>query len=303
MRDDETPTDEQLERALAKGDAAPMRREWNTAAELHRLRTRLAANDAATADVAPRDRPIGTPWKRWLSAGAVAAVVVAIAGGMWKAREGSASTLAVSTGRGARRALQLEDGTRLTLGPSSSVRVTLSRRARRVELSGIALFHVAHDASAPFVVRAGHAEATDLGTAFTVRAFPEDSLVTVGVTEGTVSLRVRNDSVALAAGQSGRASASGVARSELPASRLADWASGRLSFHDAPVAEVARELSRWFDADVRVDARLASRRVSGSYAAPSLSAVLAAMARATSARVERDGDAFVLRPDTGEGAR
>jgi transmembrane sensor len=128
-------------------------------------------------------------------------------------------------------------------------------------------------------------------------------VVTVGVTEGRVSLRVQDDSLALTAGQSGRASATGVASAELPASQLAEWATGRLSFHDAPVADVARELSRWFDADVRVDERLSSRRVSGSYASPSLSAVLAAMARASGARVVREGEAWVLRPDTAARSR
>ncbi|HKH93237.1 MAG TPA: FecR domain-containing protein [Gemmatimonadaceae bacterium] len=301
MQDDEIPTDEQLERALASSDAPPTRREWNTEAEWRRLRARIAADDQASTDDVPRHRLRLAPWRRWLTA---AAVVVAAGGGVWTARRVAApSALTVSTGRGERRSIQLDDGTRVTIGPSSSVRVTLSRRARRAELSGLAQFSVTHDGSRPFVVRAGETEATDLGTVFTIRAFPDDSTVTVGVTEGRVSLRARDDSLALAAGQSGRAGPSGVARVELPASRLAEWAAGRLSFHDAPIGEVALELSRWFDVDVRVDRRLASRRVSGSYANPSLSGLLATMARATGARVDRDGDAFVLRPDTTAGAR
>ena len=296
MKDDETPTDEQLERALASGDAPPRRREWNTEGEWRRLRARIAADDeAGTVDVRRHEAP-PAPWKRWLTA---AAIIVAAAGGVWTARHATApSALTVSTGRGERRSLRLDDGTQVTVGPSSSVRVTLSRRARRVELSGLAQFSVTHDASRPFVVRAGESETTDIGTVFTIRAFPEDSSITVGVTEGRVSLRVHDVSLALAAGQSARAGASGVVRVELPASQLAEWATGRLSFHDAPIGDVARELSRWFDADVRVDEQLASRRVSGSYANPSLSAVLAAMGRATGARVDRDGVAWVLRADT-----
>ena len=130
MQYDETPTDKQIERALARGDAPPIRREWNTAGEWRRLHKRIAADDVVITDDVPRVRPIATRWKRWLSA---AAVVIAIAGGVWKARDGAGSTLAVSTGRGERRSLQLEDGTRVALGPSSSVRVMLSRRVRRVE--------------------------------------------------------------------------------------------------------------------------------------------------------------------------
>src|SRR5215207_10043128 len=189
MQNDEIPTDEQLERALASSDA-PTRREWNTEGEWRRLCARIAADDEAGTHDVRRQRPVATPWKRWLAA---AAVAVATVGGVWTTRRATApSTLVASTGRGERRSIQLEDGTRVTIGPSSSVRVMLSKRARRVELSGLAQFTVTHEASRPFVVRAGESETTDLGTVFTVRAFPEDSSTTVGVTEGGVSLRLRD---------------------------------------------------------------------------------------------------------------
>jgi len=299
--DDETPTDEQLGRALANSAASPPRREWDTEGEWRRLRARIAADDVADGHGVRRAHAGRAPRRRLLVA---AAIVVATVGGYVTARHATApSVLTMSTTPGERRSLQLDDGTRVMLGPASSVRVTLSPHARRVELTGLAQFRVMHDDARPFVVRAREAETTDLGTVFTVRAFPDDEAVMVGVTEGRVSLRARGDSLALTAGESGRADAAGVDRTQLPASLLDEWTAGRLTFRDATVAEAARDLSRWFGADVRVDDRLVSRRISGSYSSPELGSVLAAMARTAGARVDRAGGAYVLRPDGSGGAR
>ena len=301
MDDGETPTDELLARALAKSAASPPRREWDTEGQWRRLRARIAADEAMDGRVVRRPDAGNASRRRWLVAAAVAVVAI---GGFVTARHAAApSVLTVSTTTGQRRSLQLDDGTRVTLGPASSLRVTLSRRARRVELTGLAQFRVTHDGTRPFVVRARETETSDLGTVFTVRAFPDDEAVLVGVTEGRVSLHARGDSLALTAGQSGRADTAGVHRTPLSASSLDGWAVGRLTFRDAPIAEVARDLSRWFGADVRVDERLTSRRVSGSYSSPELGSVLAAMARAAGARVDHAGGAYVLRPDRSGGAR
>ena len=59
---------------------------------------------------------------------------------------------------------------------------------REVELEGEAYFAVVHDAARPFAVRAHGAVATDVGTAFDVRAYPEDAGARIAVTEGAVAV-------------------------------------------------------------------------------------------------------------------
>ena len=217
MDDGESPTDEQLARALATSAASPPRREWNTEGEWRRLRARIAADGADAPRAVPRTSE-ALPRRRWLAA---AAILVAAVGGLVTSRLATApSVLTVSTVAGQRRSLQLEDGTRVTLGPASTLRATLAARSRRVQLSGLARFEVTHDGARPFVVRAGESETTDLGTVFTVRAFSDDEAVIVGVTTGRVSLRVRGDSLALLPGESGRADTTGVRRAALSAALL-----------------------------------------------------------------------------------
>src|SRR5215208_2758028 len=94
------------------------------------------------------------------------------------------------TGVGAVDSLTLPDGTRVILGPLSSVTVVKGYGAarREVELRGEAFFDVVHNASSPFTTRALGVTITDVGTSFAVRA---DSTigVSVAVRDGAVSLK------------------------------------------------------------------------------------------------------------------
>jgi ferric-dicitrate binding protein FerR (iron transport regulator) len=184
----------------------------------------------------------------------------------------------------------------VTLGPASSLRYSIRSGERDAELTGLARFEVRHDPHRPFRIRAGGAETVDLGTTFAVRAYPGEQAVLVAVSDGSVSLRAGGADVVLSAGQVGRADSDGVVRTALTTEPYMEWAEGRLAFTNAALEDVARELSRWFGADVRSDPSLSGRRISATYDHPTLSAALSAIARATGARVTRSSDAFVLVP-------
>jgi len=296
MRDDEQPLDEDLlRRALAPDMPAGSRRAWDTEGSWRALRDRIAAEERE----APAARPHQRSWRerevvRWVAA---AAMLVVAVGGIWYSRASSGPHYrTATTARGQRASLQLSDGTRVILGPASTLRYDVTSRARQVELSGLAQFQVVHDASRPFVVRAGRAEATDVGTVFTVRAFADEDAVTLAVTEGAIALRAGDGQIALTAGQAGRVDAQGVQRLAGAPADYAQWIDGRLTFQNATLTDVARELSRWFAADVRVDPRVAQRRISATYANPTLDGVLSAITRATGTRVERTSGGYQIMP-------
>ena len=296
MRDDEEPTDEDLlRRALAPDVPTGSRRAWHTDDAWRALRDRIAAEDVGEPAVGQRRGD----WARrqalrWLAA---AAVLVVAVGGLWYSRATNTPHYrTAATARGQRATLTLEDGTQVTLGPASTLRYDVTSRARRVELTGLAQFRVVHDTSRPFVVRAGRAEATDVGTEFTVRAFADEGAVVLAVTEGEIALRAGDGRLSLTAGQVARADSAGVQRLAGAPSDYAQWVGGQLAFQGATLSDVARELSRWFDVDVRVDARVAERRVSATYARPTLDGVLSAITRATGSRAERTSAGYLLLP-------
>ena len=295
MRDDGEPLDEDLLRQALAPDATGSRRAWNSQSEWRRLRDRITAEEGAKPIVEPHRRNwAGRQALRWL---ATAAALVVAVGGIWYSRVSRGLEFrTASTMRGQRASLRLSDGTQVILGPASTLRYAVASGTRRVELSGLAQFRVVHDASRPFVVRAGRAEATDVGTEFTVRAFPDEQAVVLAVTEGAIALRTGDRQLSLTAGQVGRVDSSGVQRVESAPSDFAQWVDGRLAFQNAMLSDVARELARWFDADVRVDARIAQRRVSATYASPTLDGVLSAITRATGSRAERTSAGYLLLP-------
>jgi transmembrane sensor len=162
-------------------------------------------------------------------------------------------------------------------------------------LEGLADFRVEHDPARPFVVHARGADIADIGTEFVVRSYASDSAVHVAVNTGVVSVRnrvgdrgellVHAGEVALVHG----VSAPLQVRDVTPATFTA-WIGGTLTFDDDEFVDVARELGRWFDVDVRLaDPSLAARRITAIYNTPSLTSVLDALSATLGARYERTG--------------
>jgi ferric-dicitrate binding protein FerR (iron transport regulator) len=128
---------------------------------------------------------------------------------------------------------------------------------REVFLEGQAFLRVRHDSARPFVVNAGGTRAIDLGTAFEVRAYPNEG-VRVAVTEGVVEVRREvgvRDTAVLQPGDVAEVPASGetVIRRQQDVERLVGWTRGELVFDDAELSNVARELERWYNVQVRID--------------------------------------------------
>jgi transmembrane sensor len=213
-----------------------------------------------------------------------------------------------ATTRGQRATITLLDGTRVELGVDSRLQVASFESGRReVRLSGEAVFSVVHDSARPFLVRAGNGVTQDLGTEFAVRAYPADSQVTVVVVSGRVALREDADSTrapaVLDAGQLGRLDRDGrthVTRGIDPSLYLA-WTKGQLVFRDAKLGDVATQLERWFDVEIRVsDPSLAARRVTATVNVQSLDDVLAAVTFPLGIRFTRTGRVIELAGTTRE---
>jgi transmembrane sensor len=254
-------------------------------------------------------------WRRWRPALAAAAAVVLLLGGALLARRllstragapGAAVAMARTyrTGTGQRDSLQLADGTRVLLGPGSSIRVGADFPARReLFLAGEAYFDVVHDAAHPLSVHAGPAIVQDVGTRFDVRA-DEGERVHVVVASGAVRLApatVRADAAAggvmLYAGDAGTLAAGGqtvVSRAEDVLAVLA-WTRGELVFRGAALAEVGAALRRWYGVQLRVaDPALAGRHLTMNFAGEPRDRVLETIALALGARLQLHGDTAVL---------
>lgn len=210
---------------------------------------------------APRPKP---PTRRWMWVGvataAAAAVVVAVLPQLTRP-----TYTDYVTKRGETREVALADGSRLTLGGATTLRVRLSSDQRDVTLvDGEASFDVAHLENRPFVVAVADREVRVLGTEFNILS--HDDRLAVTVRRGLVSVSGGSDgAVRLAKGQQlihvGNAPAS-LVRATDPDAAFA-WKSGKLVYRETPLAEVVADLNRYVATPIRLDPSAASVKVSG----------------------------------------
>jgi len=168
----------------------------------------------------------------------------------------------IAMDKGQRGNLTLSDGTKVQLNAESKIVLpnTFDSEIREVALEGEAYFDVAPNSSRPFVIRAGDAVVRVLGTAFGIRSYSEDNSVRVVVKEGRVSLQSQKtearDKAVLTAGEMGELF---LADNRISTEKVEDldlflsWTSGYLKFKNTPMAEVARQLERKYDIEVKFE--------------------------------------------------
>jgi ferric-dicitrate binding protein FerR (iron transport regulator) len=276
---------------------------WDTAGLQHRILRALEPTVVTLHEKSRRSR---------LSVAAAVLLAIGLAtAGAWIAKHRTNSMRVVAaplneigTKRGQRAALQLSDGTRITLGVDSRLRYPESfaaGRTREVYLDGEAYFEVAHDAARPFLVHSKNTVTRVLGTRFGVRAYAGEQGVRVVVAEGRVALAGTHDTsnkIFLTRGDLGELSEEHrpTVRHDVDVARYLSWVNGRLTFADTPLREVLQQLSRWYDVDVRLgDPSLANKPYTMSLHGGEVPEYLfQVIAAAVGARVERRGKAYVF---------
>jgi transmembrane sensor len=275
-----------------------------------------------------RSWPRGVGRSAWRRPATMAAPVLVILGigvaiGIQQHSSGAAASgREYATAAGQRLSVTLVDGTRLTLAPASRVRVAAgyghATEGRDVELEGEAYFAVVHDATHPFAVRAHGTVARDIGTAFDVRAYPEDPGARIAVTEGAVAVSAAGGcpvrtgatgaSVSIAAREGGPCSADAragdvatVEQSGVVVTHGANigaftvWMQGGLAFQNTPLREAARQISRTFALTVTIaDSTLDAREVTGTFGDQTVDEILDAVTRVVGAQYQRVGQSVVI---------
>jgi transmembrane sensor len=209
----------------------------------------------------------------------------------------------ITTTRGQRAEIRLDDGTQVMLGVASRLEFPsdFGTRARDVYLDGTADFRVVHDTTKPFTVHTANAVTRDVGTHFVVRAYPTDGSTEVVVSEGSVALgapgAAESSDTVLRKDQLGvlAAGASRVLVRHVDPSAYTAWMRGQLVFRDTPLSSVVRELGRWYATPVELgDSALATVPFSAAFGAESLREAVTTLTTVLPLRAVREGDRIVL---------
>jgi ferric-dicitrate binding protein FerR (iron transport regulator) len=257
-----------------------------------------------------RSRPAATrslSYSAWRLTAIAATIVIAVAGsaGVWRIAPRISLAQQVrqfATPAGGRATVTLRDGTQLTLGPATRLLVPadFGRRTRTVELDGEAYFTVVHDPARPFTVHARNAVATDIGTAFDVRAYVGDPAVRVAVVQGEVGVaaaKAADHNRPVQAGDIATVTDTGVVvRHGANVAAATAWVQGGLVFVDTPLRDAVQDLARIYDVDIVVrDSTLLSKRLSGAFNADERADdVLTAVTFSIGARYQRAGRRVVI---------
>ena len=196
----------------------------------------------------------------------------------------------LSTPRGGQYRLLLPDGSQVWLNAASSISypTAFTEAERSVTITGEAYFEIVSNATMPFRVRintpGGQKDIRVLGTHFNVKAYGDETTVTTTLLEGSVQLadggqgansgqgadmgKGRTDGGAgtiLKPGEQGQWRADGTMQVDPHANieEAVAWKNGLFHFEGADVAEVMRQLSRWYDVDVVFKGKLPDTKFEG----------------------------------------
>jgi transmembrane sensor len=247
----------------------------------------------------------GTP-RRWMAPLAAVAASLALVAVWFVSSSGDAVVSAgtFATRGGEHLNLLLADGSQVTLGAQSRLKVDFSPHRRSLQLSaGEAYFHVAKDRSRPFEVRAMNSAITAVGTAFNVRAV--EHRVTVTVTEGTVRVAdpaaIATAPLQLQHGQQisyrpgGEATRIGsTSIKEVDAAESARWRDGWLVYRDEPLQFVVADVARYTELKFEVTEPAAELQFSGAVFKDRVEEWIAALPEVAPVMVERHGDKIVI---------
>lgn len=188
--------------------------------------------------------------------------------------------------------ITLEDGSTVKLNRHSSLQVRFNDGRRQVSLKdGEAAFDVAHDASRPFTVKADGREVRVIGTAFNIVSHHDD--FAIGVERGIVSVQARSAKtpVRLTAGQTlHQAGDQAVELGASDAETISSWSTGVLVYRDAPITDISRDLSRYFDKPFTVSSSARGLRFTGALRIADETTMLAQLRDFSSVTVERTPD-------------
>jgi transmembrane sensor len=176
----------------------------------------------------------------------------------------------LSTPRGGRYTVILQDGTKVWLNAASSIRfpTEFASGPRKVEVKGEAYFEVAKDKAKPFVVVSADQQVEVLGTHFNINSYADEATVRTTLLEGMIRVIHGQQRATLRPGQQ-----SAIHHNEAAIQIIKDadtegtmaWQNGRFNFEDEDIRSVMRQLSRWYDVDVEYRQNNYEEHFSGTF--------------------------------------
>ncbi|WP_455668442.1 FecR family protein [Phocaeicola sp.] len=208
---------------------------------------------------------------RYVTAVAAGLVLLIGFGWMFYSYQRPARMLTVLTNAETQR-IELPDGSEVTLNRHSQLSYPETfGKERIVNLNGEAYFEVSKNPEKPFRVKTNGVTVSVLGTHFNVNAYATDSLVETTLLEGSVAVsdNKNGNQVILKPNETAvyrKATGMLTMHSDSDADNEISWRDGILSFDNATMGEIARQLSHHFNVTIQIEGeRLRNYKLNASF--------------------------------------
>ena len=169
-----------------------------------------------------------------------------------------AQMVTVSTPRGQRTNLTLQDGTRVCLNGGSTIiyPTIFDSQSRRVKLTGEAMFDVISDKEHPFYVETYAATVKVTGTNFCVLADSGRGVFSTALFRGNVSLQINDRAYSMTPGQTAILSGGKLTVTEDTDEDDFLWTEGVIAVNDSSFRRIAEKVESAFGVKIRCQAKL-----------------------------------------------
>lgn len=208
---------------------------------------------------------------RYVTAVAAGLVLLIGFGWMFYSYQHPARMLTVLTNAETQR-IELPDGSEVTLNRHSQLSYPETfGKERIVNLNGEAYFEVSKNPEKPFRVKTNGVTVSVLGTHFNVNAYATDSLIETTLLEGSVAVsdNKNGNQVILKPNETAvyrKVTGMLTMHSDSDADNEISWRDGILSFDNATMGEIARQLSHHFNVTIQIEGeRLRNYKLNASF--------------------------------------
>ena len=210
------------------------------------------------------------------------------------------------TTNGQRKFIQLFDGTKVWLSPSSSLNYAdqLINNFREVSLDGEAFFEVAKDKKHPFIIHSGRMQTEVVGTSFNVKSFSKQNIYNVTVVTGIVRVSMMSakkeklSEVILKPKQQAiynNAQATLSDKSVTTVDPVVKKRDGILSYDGIPVPEVVADFRRYYNQAIELENKSATCLCYGEFdTSKPIDIVLRQLATSIGATVRQTDQGYLI---------
>lgn len=201
---------------------------------------------------------------------------------------------------GKRSKVMLSDGTQIWLNAGSTLifPTVFNEKTREVKLRGEMYAEVTHDPDRPFIVKTDQLDLKVYGTDFNLSAY-EDAAPWVVLVEGSVGVKAAGGKeMKLAPNERIVRNRNGLLeKSKVDVSSFVSWKDGYLAYEKTPIAEVLKQIERYYNLSFNLDDQVSLQGVSCSgkiILTDNLDNVLTALTLISNTRYHRENKSIYI---------